>query len=306
MRRFSMLAVTIILLTLVFALPLPASAQEPDINPNTGLPSVTEPPPSGLDVVNQAAGGCNILWDTYHGVDYGYSPSNRFSSLKSLLEAKGCTVDENSSGILSLDLSQYDVIVVCEGSAKFSQYSTAEVAAIQGFCNSGGGLLIMGDNAGCQNGNINPVSQAFGTTLGLSSVSPDDLYISNLAPHVIFAGVSQIYMRAAGEISGSAPSVEVAWDDSHAMVTIAKAECYRFVALGDINIMDNDYISYSDNQLFSENVFDWLCGARCAPLVGGEAYPIDKVGLLAPWLALAVVILAGGVYLIRRRALVSK
>jgi len=36
------------------------------------------------------------------------------------------------------------------------------------------------------------------------------------------------------------------------------------------------------------------------PPVGGEAYPVNKVGLMAPWLALAVVIV-GGLYLVRRR-----
>ena len=37
--------------------------------------------------------------------------------------------------------------------------------------------------------------------------------------------------------------------------------------------------------------------------VGIEVYPVDKVGLIAPWIALAVVIIAGGVVLlIRRRA----
>ncbi|MFC1982790.1 hypothetical protein ACFLV5_03290 [Chloroflexota bacterium] len=36
--------------------------------------------------------------------------------------------------------------------------------------------------------------------------------------------------------------------------------------------------------------------------VGGEAYPVNKLGLLAPWVALAVIIAAGGVYLVRRRA----
>ena len=34
--------------------------------------------------------------------------------------------------------------------------------------------------------------------------------------------------------------------------------------------------------------------------VGGEAYPVDKVGLIIPWIALAMVIAAGGIYLIRR------
>jgi len=36
--------------------------------------------------------------------------------------------------------------------------------------------------------------------------------------------------------------------------------------------------------------------------VGGKDYPVNKVGLIAPWIALAVVIAAGGVYLVRCRA----
>ncbi len=36
--------------------------------------------------------------------------------------------------------------------------------------------------------------------------------------------------------------------------------------------------------------------------VGGEIYPINKVGLIAPWIALGMVIVAGGIYyLVRRR-----
>ena len=35
--------------------------------------------------------------------------------------------------------------------------------------------------------------------------------------------------------------------------------------------------------------------------VGGNAYPINKVGLIAPWIALAMVITAGGIYLVRCR-----
>ncbi|MFC1981426.1 hypothetical protein ACFLVN_04190 [Chloroflexota bacterium] len=40
--------------------------------------------------------------------------------------------------------------------------------------------------------------------------------------------------------------------------------------------------------------------------VGGEVYPVDKAAILAPWIALAVVIVAGGIYLVRRRAFSSK
>lgn len=36
--------------------------------------------------------------------------------------------------------------------------------------------------------------------------------------------------------------------------------------------------------------------------VGGEIYPVDKAALLVPWIALAAVIIAGGVFLVRRKA----
>ncbi len=42
------------------------------------------------------------------------------------------------------------------------------------------------------------------------------------------------------------------------------------------------------------------CGAPPVP-VGGEAYPTNKVSLLAPWLGLALLAVAGGILVVRRR-----
>ncbi|MFC2042200.1 SdrD B-like domain-containing protein [Chloroflexota bacterium] len=36
--------------------------------------------------------------------------------------------------------------------------------------------------------------------------------------------------------------------------------------------------------------------------VGGEAYPVNKVGILMPWIGLVMVLVGGGMYLVRRRA----
>ena len=36
--------------------------------------------------------------------------------------------------------------------------------------------------------------------------------------------------------------------------------------------------------------------------VGGDVYPVNKTSLLIPWIALAVVIIAGGIFLVRRKA----
>ena len=122
----------------------------------------------------------NVLWDLSHGVYSSYEPAGRYSNLVSLLSTSGFSIDANASGVLALDLNDYDIIVICLGSAWDSAYSTEEVTAITNFVSNGGGLLILGDGAGSPNANINPLAQAYGTTLGLSSVDPMDLFVTDL------------------------------------------------------------------------------------------------------------------------------
>ena len=104
------------------------------------------------------------------------------------------------------------------------------------------------------------MAEIFGTTLGLTELSPSDLYITNLSYNFIFEGVSEIYQRAAGELAGTRIfSENAAWAASGDAVTaIAGCGLGKVILLGDANTMENDYIGTSDNQLFSERVFDWL------------------------------------------------
>ncbi len=205
------------------------------------------------------AGEKRILWDTSHGIYVDYSPSGVFQNLAQFLNGIGFIVDESSAGILNVNLDDYQIIVICLGSAWNSVYTADEVNKIKQFVESGGGLLIMGENTDCPNPNINPISHEFGTELGLSSLNPTDLYITNLGSHPIFQGISTIMMRAAGQISGAPPSQEEAWTGGGlAAVTVAEVNRGRVVVLGDVNLMDDNYRSTADNQLFTENVFQWL------------------------------------------------
>jgi hypothetical protein len=86
-----------------------------------------------------------------------------------------------------------------------------------------------------------------------------------------------------GDVSASAYSIDISSD-------IGSATQVRFEFDGD-----SSYI----NGWFVDDVS--ICGSEISHGVGGEAYPVNKVNLIAPWLALAVVIAAGGVYLVRRR-----
>jgi hypothetical protein len=68
----------------------------------------------------------------------------------------------------------------------------------------------------------------------------------------------------------------------------------------DIYFSRDGGASWQVNDTTSRRGFElYLCEEE--PEVGGEAYLVNRVALMAPWLALAVVITAGGVYLVRRR-----
>jgi hypothetical protein len=230
-----------------------ASAQDIDLTTNMPVSQKegTDLPPL------MPSQGCKILWDTSNGIYISYSPSGYYSSLTTLLENKGYTMDENSQGVLNVNLDEYGIIVVCVGSAWDYSYTTDEVAAIEGFVQQGGGLLVMGDNPNCNNHNINPVSTAFGTTCGISNL-PSSI-ITDFASHPVFNGVSAIYMAAGGEIDSVSPSEEIAWDAGLGAVSEAEVGTGRVIVMGDINSFTNSYIGNNDNQLFAENVFDWLC-----------------------------------------------
>jgi hypothetical protein len=205
-----------------------------------------------------------VLWDLTHGIYISYEPAADYSQLVDLLAGQGISVTTTAAGLDHIDLSPYNVIVIDVLSSWNSPYTPSEVAAIQAFQAHGGGLLIMGDNDGTMNVNINPVSIPLGTTCGLSTIAPLDLYINNFIAHTIFSGISTIYMRAAGALGVSPPSVAAALEPAGAPV-VSLVELPRTVITGDGNLWDNVYIGNVDNARFAVNVFHWLCEAGATP-----------------------------------------
>lgn len=193
-----------------------------------------------------------ILWDTTHTPHLQYTPQGRYSDLVSMLADSGFATVADGQGVNNIDLSVYDVIVICLPSNWVSVYTGAEVNALLTYYDNGhqhviqtsdanwcdnsymhladdsafaynvfewlasaGGILIMSENTACPNENVRPVCQAFSMDCGLSYLSPSDLYFSNFAAHPIFNGVSQVYYRAAGELSASAPAQEIGWTSTN-------------------------------------------------------------------------------------------
>lgn len=234
---------------------IPTSAQ---IDPTTGL-SLTDFE-AGIGPYDSGP----VLWDITHGVVDSYEPSGRFSALAGLLASSGSNITVTDQGIQNIDLSQYCVLVLCLGSAYMSPYTSGEAADIVAYVNQGGGLLVLADNSDTPSAaNLNPVTQAFGTSNAVSLPMPYDLSITNFAAHEIFAGVNEAHFRAAGELQGVAPSVETAWtSNGEAMITVVNP--HSVVITGDINFADNTYIGNVDNQTLILNIFDWLCTGTVA------------------------------------------
>jgi hypothetical protein len=248
----------VLAILLCFPLVAPVAAQEIDLS--TGLPAVSYPtvPPQG------GPRDYEVLWDLTHGVYLQYEPSGAFSNLVAMLNANSYNVTTTTSGIDNIDLSAYDVLVICMGSSWDSAYTPSEVAAAVDFVAGGGGILILGDNASVPVGNINPIAQAFGTTVGVLNISPSDLYFSNFIAHEIFNGVSQLYYRAAGELGYTDPSILAAWTDLDEP-TVTLVDPCRVIVTGDMNCADNTYM-LADDATFLMNVFQCLATSGPVPV----------------------------------------
>jgi hypothetical protein len=194
---------------------------------------------------------CAALWDISHGVYLNYQPSGDYSQFVALLNSQGYPVAVTTDGVMSEDLSQYKILIISTLTTDDSAYSPDEVAKIKSFVDNGGKLLIMSENTDCPNENINPVSQAFGTTTGVSYLYPLDLLITNLATHPAFTGVSTVYFRAGGELSSTGT---IAWTpDKKPAINVAEEN--RVVIIGDSNIFSNGNLGNYDNTKLAMNLW---------------------------------------------------
>jgi hypothetical protein len=237
--------------------PEPPAGREgvPEIDLTTCRPAAAAPHQDLSPLLDVEAGG-SVLWDLTHGVYYDYEPAGLYSSLVSLLNSAGYTVDTTAAGVNNVDLWAYDVLVVNVASAWDNAYTPAELEVIEYYVWNGGSLLVLADNLGVPNQHVEPVCRAFGALCGFGALpSP----ITRFVRHPITAAVGAIEPAAGGAILASPPvhTVALGPGDQDA-VAAGRAGWGRVVVIGDANVMDNTEIGYADNQLFSENVFHWL------------------------------------------------
>jgi len=249
--RIKPLNCLVLIATLIAATPnLPAQG----VDQLTGRPPV---PPSQMELepITELPGPQDIIWDLTHGVYLNYEPSGDFAPLVSALQANGYTVTTTAVGVDTIDLSPYQIMVICVGSAADSAYTPSEVTAIEAFVQAGGGLFLIGDNPGAWPEHVNPVAQAFGVTTGQGdSVEP----FNDFDPHPVTTGVSTLIPAAAGNLAVAPPSTVIGRDAmAQPVLTVAEVVSGKVVIYGDVNTC-SDGVTLADNQLFCENIFGWL------------------------------------------------
>jgi hypothetical protein len=224
--------------------------------------SVVNPKQSVVNPMTISAPTKTILMDYSHGVLFNDYPMN-YTNLITFLGPKGYEVVTTNKGIVNLNLSDYDIVVLSTVWSATS-YSTEEIDALQNFVDNGGGLLLVGEAMGCANcGNANNnlskiATKLAGITMGYSTIDPIDLYFTNFQPHEIFDSVNQLYYRFAGGLLVSPPGIELAHTDSGSNVTVAGYR--KIIALGDSSILGlhNEYWGRAGDKLFIENLFRFL------------------------------------------------
>lgn len=264
-QRHSML---VILLSLMVA-----SAHAQEIDRTTGRVAGMKPGFTPLPEVEGPA--AKVLWDLTHGVYSDYQPTGDFSELVAMLASNAYEVSTTAAGIDNVDLAPYDILVICLGSAWNSPYTASEVTAIQSFVARGKGVFVMAENANAPNANINPITQAFGTTCGVSTLGQLDTTFSNFATHPIFSGVSSVTYWTSGELDGTTPSVEVAFTNTNQPTVTVIGPC-SMVVTGDMFCI-NGLLTFSDNERFTRNIFDALSGRICTVGVQPSTWGVLKV-----------------------------
>ena len=212
-----------------------------------------------VQVPDALLSSATVLWDLTRGVYRAYEPAGSYSGLTELLAANDMDMATTTAGVDNIDLSLFDVLVICLGSAWNNSYEAGEVAAITEFMAAGGGVLVLGDAANVRNHHINPVAAIIGAECGVATLTPDDLVVTDLSMHPVFDGVDTVFMRIAGGLVAASAAEQIAYSDAAKPVVIASAGG-GMVVVGDTNFCTDEFLNADDNAVLALNIFQYLAG----------------------------------------------
>ncbi len=116
------------------------------------------------------------------------------------------------SGFTAADFAGVDAIVVRQPNSTALQFSATEVADIQAFVASGGGLWLVGEGGNSTNQTVsgfNQIASPFGVTYASSPVDPTGLAVSSFVAHEVTANVVSYGVDFHRTMSAVAPALDL-------------------------------------------------------------------------------------------------
>ncbi len=208
-----------------------------------------------------------ILFDLshlpYYGVDewdISYASTNSFSELRNALVNRTYTFDKlwpsASGNLTSTNLQGYDMLII---ELPRLNFTAAEVSAVTDWVNSGGSLLVLGENTFFTDEitYINFLLDSY--ALEWNSTDNAAGTPNVFAEHPISENLVAITTASPGVVNVPSPAYPIMTTDSGDI--IAGAQEYgngRVVLVSDINIFDGARIGSTNNLQFAVNIANWL------------------------------------------------
>ena len=250
-----------------------------------------------------AARGAEVYWDISHGVSDNYRPSGRYSVLVDYLATKGYTFTEGTGALDTADLSNYDILVIANGSCSSIAFTQEQISAIDGYVRAGGGMLVLSDISGSSGtSQIQQVANLFSATVGLSKFPPDDVYSTSLGSHPAVANVGEIYLRYSSTVDAG-DLTAYAWYNTMPMLAAGTVGDGRVVLIADGDLFTKppyypSYFDKADNHLLAESTFTWLVPEPATftlLVIGGFVLVRRRRALLLLLVATGLLAAGGGV-----------
>ena len=208
-----------------------------------------------IDALLYDLSGVNIMLDQSHGG----APSSNWQTLIGDLESRGAIVTLNASTISITVLQNVDVLWLLDQSIL---WTINEIEALSNWVKAGGGLLLEGDNPATVN-IYNEMLTYIGAGIIYSEENSSTGFTTDIFAHETTIDVDSIFIsfpRARLFTVGAPASVLIKDIKGVANTAYSLVGKGRIIAMADQNFLDI-IIGLADNQLFANQVFDWLANS---------------------------------------------
>ncbi|MFX0057111.1 MAG: hypothetical protein ACFE85_01920 [Candidatus Hodarchaeota archaeon] len=217
-----------------------------------------------------------ILFDLSHLPYYGIDPWDtladyypRFEIIRDYLVNRSYTIDKLypsvSGNLTTANLAPYDVLVIALSNYNFT---SSEVSVVTNWVNSGGNLLIFGENTilNTQNENVNYLLKNFDLKINLTSSGSGAATYQ--IEHPIHEGCSQLTVSAPGKVVYSGNAFPILGSDAD-NIFIAGQEYGdgRIILMSDIAPFRDSTIMSTDNLQYGINLLNWLTASQAEVLL---------------------------------------